>query len=169
MHIAPKTVQEQELLRLLLTGSTIKECAITLDRSYSTVRNWARDPAFLLALKELSSEIFKRVDEELQSSKATIQAKLEDASEAALERLITMSQEAKNEHVVLKACESLLDRDSRFSKQHRVAVDASHKHTVIDPITLIHAVATAKEQDAFEVKQRGALPPPDAAGGERTS
>jgi hypothetical protein len=134
------------------------------------VRSWAREEAFLLALKELSSAVYERVDMELKSSKESIRAKLEEASEKALERIITLAQQEKNDHVALKAAQDILDRDGRISRTSTVNNTGTVAHTVIDPITLIHAVATAREQDIFERKklgpvEDGTLPPTDATGG----
>lgn len=164
MHQAPKTVREQELLRLLLIGHSLRECSTMMEMSYQTMRKWAADPAFLSALKELSASVFERVDSELQNSKESLRAKLEEASEHALDRIINLAQQEKNDHIALKAAQDLLDRDGRVSRQTKVSGDTTIKHTFLDPLTLVHAVAAAKEMDKYEErKNSGALPPADAA------
>jgi hypothetical protein len=172
MQEAIKIVQEEEMIRMLLTGMTLRECSVALGRHIQTVRAWAARPSFLERLKDLSSAIYERVDRELQNSKEHIQIKLEEASERALDRIIKLANESKNEGIALKASQDLLDRDGRVSRQRKFTAEIDNKHTFMDPLTLVHVAKAAQEMDEYEIKKRpkqgelpsGSVSPSDAAG-----
>jgi len=147
MHEAAKAVRREELLRLLLCGHMLKECAVHMHMSYWTVRNYARDPEFLLALREKSAEIYKRLDAELSSSKEDMQDRLERASEEALEMMIEMARTSTS-MVKFKVLQDLLDRDNRTSRTQKL--DSTVKHDFISPLFLMHASRVARELDAAE-------------------
>jgi hypothetical protein len=148
MHEAAKLVKREELMRLLLCGHMLKECAAEMRLSYYTVRAYAKDPEFLLSLREKSSEIYKRLDAELASSKEDMRDRLERASEAALEQMIELASQSSG-MLKLKALQDLLDRDTRVSRTHRVEGDM--KHDFISPLFLGHAARVARELDEAAV------------------
>jgi len=148
MHEAAKLVRREELMRLLLCGHIVKECAVHMHLSYWTVRGYARDPEFLLALKEKSNEIYKRLDAELASSKEDMQERLERASEEALEMMIEMARTSTS-IVKMKCLQDLMDRDGRISRTQRVQSDV--KHDFISPLFLGHAARVARELDGAEL------------------
>lgn len=144
MHEAAKLVKREELMRLLLCGHMLKECAAQMHMSYYTVRAYAKDPEFLLQLREKSAEIYKRLDAELASSKEDMRERLERASEAALEQLVEMAGSATG-MLKFKVLQDLLDRDTRVSRTHRVEGDM--KHDFISPLFLAQASRVARELD----------------------
>jgi len=154
MHDAPKLVRQEQLTRLLLTGHSMRECAAQMDVHLHTVRKWAREPAFLAALKELSSEVFRRVDEELQSTKENMLAKLEEASDAALDRMLELVG-SKNEIVALKSSQDLMDRNTALSRTKRV--EGTTRHDFLTPLHLVAAAQAAREVDEYE-RTKGDLP-----------
>src|SRR5277367_6704803 len=109
-------VMDEEILRLLMSGLTLKEISVHLGCHYATAMNHARRPEFLLKLKDLSGEIYKRVDEEMMNKKANIMARLEEASEIALEEMIALVQESKDPNMKFKAAQDLMDRNSQSSR-----------------------------------------------------
>jgi hypothetical protein len=143
-------VREDELLRLLLAGHMMKECAVHVQLSYKTVRDYAREPKFLERLRELSAEVYERVDAELKNSKDTIVSRLEQMSENALEEMYTMALALPHGVTKMKALQDILDRDTRVSRQRKV--EATTAHSFVDPLFLIHAAGSARE---LEMKQLG--------------
>ena len=146
MHEANRQVYRDELQRLLLARYRLKECARIQKLSYSTVRKYASDPAFLESLKLLSKEVYSEVDEELRLSSESLTSRIEDASARALERL-TQLIESSNEGIALKASANILDRNPEVSRTSKL--EAEHK-VKLDPVFLVHAAATAREVDHYE-------------------
>ena len=173
MHEAARQVREQELMRLLLAGYMMKECAALMKMSYKTVRDYARQPEFLVQLKELSREVYERVDAELRNLKEPLLMKLEEASAEALDRMIELMKHSKQEGVAFKAAQDLLDRTPELSRTRKLEGSVTSRHQFLDPLMLVHAAATAKEMDQFEARKQltegrpptgddGAIPPVDA-------
>lgn len=144
MHEAARLVKRDELMRLLLCGHMLKECAIHMRLSYCTVRSYAREPEFLAQLREKSNEIYKRLDAELVASKEDIKERLERNSEEALEYMMEIARSSTG-MIKLKACQDVLDRDSRVSRTRKIDVD--EKHDFISPLFLVHAAKVGREID----------------------
>lgn len=144
MHEASKLVRTEELMRLLLCGHMLKECAIHMRLSYWTVRNYAKDPAFMTQLREKSTEIYARLDAELAANKEDMKEKLERASEEALEMMIELARTSTGV-IKLKSCQDLLDRDTRVSRTKRIEGDTTHDF--ISPLFLVHAAKVGREID----------------------
>lgn len=153
VHAATLVVRDEEFMRYLLQGLTVKECAIHLGYSYVTMCKQARRPEFLVKLKELSGEIYERIDDELSTTKTEIMQRLEQASEAALEEMIKLATDAKDSKIRFMASQDLMDRDSRVSRQKKMDVEGHHHHEFIDPLTLIHVAKVAREMDSHEQRQ----------------
>jgi hypothetical protein len=152
---APSTriVRDDELLRLLLTGFTVKEASQHMRAGYITLCKVARSPEFLLKIKEHSGEIAKRLVEELSTSQVEMAQKLEDASSAALDEMIVMMNELPQSGLKVKICQDLLDRDPKSSRTKRLDIGGTLKHDFINPAILIHAAATARELEVFQAKK----------------
>ncbi len=153
-HPARATIKQEELLRLLLTGFTLKECATQMKCNYNTIRLHAKKPEFLLQLREHSGEMAKRLVDELSTSQIEMAQKLEEASATALEEMMSMMGELTGPSTLkLKVCQDLLDRDPKSSRTKRMDITGSMSHDFISPAVLIHAAATAKELEQFQRKQ----------------
>jgi hypothetical protein len=148
MHEAAKLVRKEELMRLLLCGHMLKECAIHMRLSYWTVRGYAKEPGFLLDLKSKSTEIYARLDAELAANKEDMKEKLERASEEALEMMIELARTSTGV-IKLKSCQDLLDRDTRVSRTKRLDSDVAHDF--VSPLFLVHAAKVGREIDAGTV------------------
>jgi len=144
MHEAAKLVRQEELMRLLLCGHMLKECAAHMRMSYWTVRNYAKDPLFLSQLREKSNEIYRRLDAELLSSKEDMKEKLERNSEEALEYMMELARTSTGV-IKLKACQDILDRDTRVSRTKKI--DSDVDHNFISPLFLVHAAKVGREID----------------------
>lgn len=148
---AVRMVRKEELMRLLLAGYMLKECAQQLQVSYHTACAYARQPEFMVELKELSSSVYARVDEELRCSKEQITQRLEvfaDKALAELEKMLFSDNAAErvtNPALRAKICMDALDRNSATAKNKKVETDNRHH---IDPITLMHAARVAQEMDS---------------------
>lgn len=153
MHIAAREVKEQELLRLLMCGYSMKECGVHVGLTYKTIRDYARSAVFLAKLKEMSCNVYERVDAELKNSKDTINARLEEFSEEALEEMFMMAKRLPDGMVKLKALQDIEDRDPRISRQKRV--EGTTAVSFVDPLFLVHASATARELEAKKIGEGG--------------
>lgn len=149
MHEASKLVKKEELMRLLLCGHMLKECAIHMRMSYWTVRNYAKDTHFLQELKEKSNEIYRRLDAEITASKEDMKERLERNSEEALEYMMEIARESTGT-LKLKACQDILDRDARVSRTRKIDVDANHDF--VSPLFLVHAAKVGREIDSAPMK-----------------
>lgn len=151
MHEASKLVKKEELMRLLLCGHMLKECAVHMRLSYYTVRNYAKEPEFLSELKEKSNEIYKRLDEEIRASKEDMKERLERNSEEALEYMMELARQSTGV-LKLKACQDILDRDARVSRTRKIDVDQDHNF--ISPLFLVHAAKVGREIDVTPQTER---------------
>jgi hypothetical protein len=142
---ASQVVREETLLRLLLQGFTVKEAAANMRASYQTMLKLARDPHFILRVREMSGEIAGRMVEEMSTNAVDFAKRLEEASEKALESMMAMMDEAPTGQLKYRIASDLLDRDSRSSKTRKVDVQATHKHDFINPDLLAHAAGVANE------------------------
>jgi hypothetical protein len=76
-----------------------------------------------------------------------------DKALARLEELINSPQEG----ISLKACDSVLDRNSETARNKKVETDLTGRFT-IDPVTLMHAALTATELAQIQEKAAPQLP-----------
>jgi len=161
VHKAAKMIREDELLRLLMAGFMLKEAATHLNLAYWTVRKYASEPKFLAQLRELSGEIYERIDAELKVSKESILEKLEKVSDKALEKMENLlDRQDASPMLQFKVAQDLLDRRSEVSRTKRIEGTLEQRHDFINPLFLIHAAKTAKEVDEFAERH-------NADGGDR--
>src|SRR5580765_2014396 len=152
MHEAVKLVRKQELLRYLLAKYTLKECSALMQVSYSTLRKWANNADFLAELKELSGEVWQEVTTELKVLTTSVQERLVEESEKALNTLIELMEDRTQKGIVrAKAAESILDRNPDTSKTSKISGAMQHSLKV-DPMMLLHAAATANEVEEFKAR-----------------
>lgn len=152
MHETTRFVRKEELLRLLLAGYMLKECAPTLHLSYATVRAYVKEPGFMDELKGLSRSVWERIDEEIGAIKEDITSKMQEASAEALEEMRSLLK-SNVENIKLKAAQDLMDRDSRLSRTKRL--EEKHDHNFINPLLLVHAAKVAKEIDEHDTEYPG--------------
>ncbi len=122
LHVVnPKVVvRDEEMLRLFCQGLTMRDVARATGWSYATIMKACKREAFMFKLKEYSLEVWKRVDEELQSNKYDLVARLEEAAEVALDEMVRLASEGHNEGVRMKAAQDIMDRDPRISRTKKV-------------------------------------------------
>lgn len=154
-HPLVRTIRKDELIRLLLAGFMLKECANRLRISYHTVCKYARGPEFLEELRQVSEDVWRRVDEELTDSKSAFVLRAEEASEDALVAMRNLL-ESQNEHIVYKAAQDLMDRDPRVSRTRRIEGTGTPGQ-LLDVDALANAVKVIREED----RARGLEPPTD--------
>jgi hypothetical protein len=152
---ATRAVAEAELLKYLLIGFTLKEACQQMKCAYGTVRKLAKEPVFLLKLKEQSGEIANRLVDELSRSQVEMAQRLEEASSIALDEMLAMMGELPQGNLKYKICQDLLDRDPKSSRTKRMDLTGNMSHQFINPAVLIHAAATAKEIEKFQSPQIG--------------
>lgn len=149
MHEAAKFVKEQELMRLLLAGYMVKEAAAQLQLSVWTVRKYARQPEFLLKLKQCSAEIYERVDAELSAQRTGLVERVDAAADRALTVMEHLMDNAKKEELKFKAAQDVLDRAPEVSRTRKIDSTAKQEHSFLNPMVLMHAAATAQEVAAY--------------------
>jgi hypothetical protein len=164
MHEASKLVRQEELLNLLLLNLPLKACAIKMQLSYATLRKWASEPLFLDTLRNLSQSIYTEVLQDLKTEHKSVQDKLLEASDAALDRLKDLL-DSKQEMIQLKAADSILDRTMETARNRKVEGNMTG-HYSIDPVTLMHAAATSIELDGALTQKKALPPPPQIVEGE---
>jgi len=152
MHDAAQLVRKEELLRLLLAGFMLKEAARYLKLSYKTVRKYAGAEDFMIELREHSSEVFSRVDTELRNSKDTITERIVEASDDALEVVISLSKQGSDQ-LRLKASQDILDRNIVTSKTRKV--EGSQTNLNIDIAALVLAAKAIREEDEYNTEHNG--------------
>lgn len=141
---ASKMIADEELLRLLLLGMTVREAAGHMRSSYGRCCKVARSPQFLLRLREQSGEIAKRMVDELSTTQIEFAHRLEEASAQALEEMMSMMDELETpSNLKYKIAQDLLDRDPRASRTKRL--EASATHEFINPEVLQRAATAARE------------------------
>jgi hypothetical protein len=151
---ASRLIRDEELMRLLLTGFTVKEASAQMHKGYQSCCHAARKPEFLLRLREHSGEIAKRLIDELSTSQIEMAQRLEEASAQALDEMIEMMQDLDKPSVLkLKVCQDLLDRDPKSSRTKRLDVSGNMSHQFINPAVLVHAAATARELEQFQARK----------------
>jgi len=154
-HPARRIINREELLKLLLMGFTLRECCAQLKVSYAALCRRSKEPEFLLLIKEHSGEIAKRLVEELSTSQVEMAQKLEEASSAALEEMMVMMTSLEGASgLKVKICQDLLDRDPKSSRTKRMDITGNMSHQFINPAVLIHAAATAKEVERFQLGEK---------------
>lgn len=149
-------VRRQKLIDLLLLHLNIKECAERLNVNERTIRRDLAEPGFMEQLRQMSSSIHDEVADEVQGGIVSMQQQIEEASEKALKKLIELLN-SEHQGLVLKACDSILDRNAETARNRRIEGEMHNRYT-IDPVTLRHAALTARELDApqpFELDGAG--------------
>lgn len=158
MNSTRREVYEQQILRGLLAKMYLKDIALNVGLSETTVRKYVRGEAFRAELKAKYPLIYANLDAMLQEQADTISVILEENSLKALQKIGKL-MDSDNEGIALKASQDALDR---FTETSKVQKTESEHHLKIDPTLLLHAAATAKEVEEF--KQQKALPEAPTGG-----
>lgn len=145
------TVQQQlkleETLRYLLTGHSLRECAVLCNVSYTSLAKWCReDETFQHKLKTLSAEVFAELDKQISATKIGIASRIEELSLKALDRMESIIEEG-TDNVAYKAAQDILDRNPEIPRNKRFEGEVTQK--VVDPAALIHAAAVARELEGM--------------------
>jgi len=135
-------LRREELLRLLLAGHRLKECASLLRWSTQTMRNELANVYFRKRLQSVSFEIFKEVDEDLAALKADPAIRLAEMADKALDEIESL-MESGDERIRLRAAQDTLDRNTLTSKTRRLETNSREVRVNID--LLARADQAAKE------------------------
>jgi len=151
---ATSEVLEKEILQCLLVGMTLREASDSMRASYWKIRKVARQPAFLLKVKEHSDEIAQRMMDELVHTQVDMAKKLEEASQVALDEMMAMMADLDQpSKLKVNICQDILDRNPQSSRTKRMDLTGAMSHEFINPAVLIHAAATAKELEGYQRKE----------------
>ena len=147
-------VREEEMLRHLASGMSLKDLAGQMGLSYQTVLRYAKREGFLIRLREYNSKLWERVDNEIQLTKGQDLAKrLEEAADEALDNMMALANGAKSEQVRLKANMDILDRSVGGTKVKHAAASQSAMPQ-INIAVLQQAARTMQEEQAFFAKRQ---------------
>lgn len=135
-------IRKDELVRMLIAGLTVRQCADRLNMSTVAVRHYIAGEAFQQTLRELSEDVWTRVDEELKLSKLSLTQRIEEMSDRALAKIAEL-MESDDDRVAFRAASDTLDRNKETSKQHKV--DTTSTVLVLDPVQLALAAQAANE------------------------
>jgi hypothetical protein len=141
---AVRLARRDEILRLFCQGFKVKDIASQLGVSYYVMRRECAQPGFMEALKEKNAEIWSKIDQEVFINKLTSQQQIAELSGRALERIAEM-MESEDERIVVRACDSVLDRNPETSKQHKV--QTTEIQVKLDAGMLALAATAAFEMD----------------------
>lgn len=133
-------VKKQDLLRFLMAGYTVRECAHLISVSYHTTLKYCRDIGFRGELKTLSKEVWQRLEVELEGSRNFIQSRVYEISDKALVALEQLVDGARNESAKLGAVKVALDLDDRIDRR-----DVTVKHIHLRPEDLQTAAVAITE------------------------
>lgn len=131
-----------ELVKLLIEGNTVKDCARAIGVSGNTCRTYLKDPEVLRTLKELSETKYREVvafAEERQLSLRERTLSLADEALDEMERLLADSNDA----IKFKVAQDILDRNGEVSRVQKQI--GEHKHIHVDAETLMNAAKAASE------------------------
>ena len=135
-------LRREELLRLLLAGHRVKECASLLRWSTQTVRGELANVFFRERLRSLSIEIFGRVDEDLAALKSDPAQRLSEMAEHALDEIEGLMG-SEDERIKLRAAQDVLDRNIDTSRTRRL--DKTSRSIRVNLDLLTRADQTARE------------------------
>jgi hypothetical protein len=141
-----KILDAQELMRRLLAGYTLKECAAILCVTYHTVCKKARQPEFLVELKSLNHEMYSQVDGELKAINGLMTERLVELSSVALDKLeVLLHAESTDDRLVVRIAQDFLDRTGETNKRTQTTVKT--EHSFMNPRVLVDAAKAAAEME----------------------
>lgn len=114
---------KEEVIRHYLDGKSLRETAQLMGISFATVRQHLNDPRVKARLKARFNE--------LEVAVADFKLKAVDAADAALEKLVNLSQTAKEESLQ-RQCSVDIVKISGLMPRKRVVVEKNTKHGIDD-------------------------------------
>lgn len=148
-----KEWREQELLRLVIEGYTIREGALIIGCNYNTAMSYARQPEWRTQLMTLRSSALGKLDEELIRSLRTKSDLMDELATLALEEMKKLLMDPDT-HVGIKAkmIDSALDRTPEVSRTKKL--DVTTKSFSMTGEDLLAAAMAAREiEDRQKMKE----------------
>jgi len=142
-----KLAKQEECLRYLLTGHSLRECAQLVGVSYNCLTTYVREPKFTERLKALSTEVYAEVDKQIQLTKLAAADRINEISMKALDRMEAIIEKG-GDNVAYKAAQDILDRNPEVPRNRRVEGELTQR--VFDPAALLHAANVARELDNMD-------------------
>jgi hypothetical protein len=131
------------LLRMMVEGVTMKECAKRLGCSYWSVARLTKDEDFMKRLKELNVKVFGELDEELKKKALATHEKIQEVSDDALNKLLDLMESADSEVVQMRCAQDLLDRNPDTSKTKKI--EKTTKNLTLSA-EFLHLVETSERE-----------------------
>jgi len=146
-HSGSKTLAneacKQLLLRMIAEGRTIQECGEALGRSRYTLFKWVREPWFRQKLKELNESMYHKLDQELKGRAETTAQRIQEVSDAALDKVLELMDSADSEVVQMRCAMDILDRDPDTSKTKKIEKTTKTLHLSAE---FLHLVETSERE-----------------------
>lgn len=141
--------RKQELIRLLLEGKTMKQAAMIIGVAPTTVTTYAKDPVWRDQVRQLSSSLLGRLDDEIIDALRTKTQIVDDLAFKALKEMERMLDD-QNLHPGIKAklIDSALDRTPELSRTKKL--DVTSKTLTLKGEDLLAAAAAAREVDDYQ-------------------
>lgn len=135
-------------VQLKIAGWKIEAIATELKITKSSVHRLLNKDTAKLKMAKTRTEIAKVAGQVAESENRTlalsIEQKVKQYGEEGLDRMRDML-DSENEFVVVKAADSLMDRDSRLSKTKNTKIQGGVLHAFVTPEQLVAAARTARE------------------------
>ncbi len=144
-------LRREELLRLLLAGHRVKECAEILRWSTQTVRGELANVFFRNRLRLVSLEIYGKVDEELATLKTDPATRLSEMADKALDQM-ELLLDSSDDRIKLRVSQDVLDRNMETSKTRRL--EKSSRSLNVNIELLARAQKTAEEVSEYNQHPR---------------
>lgn len=119
---------EDELVRLIATGTSLDSCANRLGFSEATLRKWLKSPSMELRVARMKAAVIERsedtVEQAIQSASERAKSLIEAALEQAVGTLVD-KMGSDRESIALKAADSILDRHESTAKNKKTRSEAA--------------------------------------------
>lgn len=143
---ATREAAYDELVRLLIRGTSYAQCAELLGFHVNTIKKWIKKPEFDLKLRRTRALVYSETDvipdKVAQQVMESVEKLIERGAEKAIVKITTLMEQSKNEHIQLKAAVDLADRDQRTSKTKKV--QQINLNAFLTPELLVAAAAAAR-------------------------
>ena len=142
-----------QVINLLCQGFSASEVAKIVGLHQDTLhRNFYRDPEFQAMLRTANEQVFQDLLSQIRTQASSLSERASALAEEALDRMAELLNESRNENIVFKAAQDLMDRDpeQRITRLRRV--EGSGPIFNLESKTLVLAMQAAREIEAREVK-----------------
>lgn len=137
-------MRKREVIKLLLDGRTVRQCADIVGVTHHTIVNYLREPEFREELRSLHSDLLNKLDSEFLVQRQTRLQIIDELSFKALERMRGILDDPDaHVTVVAKVATDVLDRHPETSRQKKL--DITEKRINLSGEDLLGALQAMKD------------------------